>query len=518
MVFVAALGLRHRRGAFPDRHRAQPRRRAAGHNLARFADLVGPNAVNALRSVALEEEQDATAVVAELVFIPRNFRVANIIVRPETRRFQVRVGSVSRSSRAETIPLDEVAVGVRGGKFYLRWVPRGVYLRVSNTHMLNPTLAPEVCRFLSEVDRDGSPQLTMFSWGPAEGFPFLPRIQSGRVVLRPAEWKIDAETRRREVRADSAAEFSETLTRWILAWDVPRHVFLTVGDNRLLLDLAHPDHVEELRQEVLRQGPDGAAVTLQEAIPSLEQAWVEGPSGRYLVELTASLILSEMRPATDSTRSATENSPPPDQPSARPSSTYPPKERLKPLGSDWLFLKLYCGRKIHDELIAGPLRQLLEDVGFDEGRRRWFFVRYADPDDHLRIRFEGEPADLLSRTLPIVCDWASNLIDEGTCSRSCFDSYDREIERYGGTSGAEVAETIFSVDSRAVVELLHLKRSRISGSRASRTGGIGRRQPTCGIHPRSRRTNPLVEKQHGFAGRGRRRVSKTPGQAQAPRR
>jgi thiopeptide-type bacteriocin biosynthesis protein len=45
---------------------------------------------------------------------------------------------------------------------------------------------------------------------------------------------------------------------------------------------------------------------------------------------------------------------------------------------------------------------------------------------------------------------------EGLCLRFSFDTYDREVERYGGVAGIAVAEALFAVDSRAVAELLYL--------------------------------------------------------------
>ena len=44
------------------------------------------------------------------------------------------------------------------------------------------------------------------------------------------------------------------------------------------------------------------------------------------------------------------------------------------------------------------------------------------------------------------------------CSRFAFDSYEREVERYGGPLGIVEAEAVFAADSTAVAELLALGR------------------------------------------------------------
>jgi lantibiotic biosynthesis protein len=129
--------------------------------------------------------------------------------------------------------------------------------------------------------------------------------------------------------------------------------------------------------------------------------------------------------------------------------------RVRPPGSDWLYLKLYCPPAAHDALIGGQLRefaQITEAAGMSDC---WFFVRYADPAPHVRVRFHGHPEVLVGTLLPELSRWANDLVLGGACERFAFDTYERELERYGGDDGTLLAEAIFTVDSVAVAELLH---------------------------------------------------------------
>ena len=62
-------------------------------------------------------------------------------------------------------------------------------------------------------------------------------------------------------------------------------------------------------------------------------------------------------------------------------------ERYLIPGSEWLFFKIYTGPKSADTLLAGPLRilvtSLLERAHVDS----FFFIRYTDPEYHIRLRF-----------------------------------------------------------------------------------------------------------------------------------
>ena len=70
------------------------------------------------------------------------------------------------------------------------------------------------------------------------------------------------------------------------------------------------------------------------------------------------------------------------------------------------------------------------------------------------MRWQGAPDLLLRHLLPQVTDFAGQLVDAGRITRLVIDSYDRELERYGGPVGLEVCEDLFHIDSVAVRSLL----------------------------------------------------------------
>ena len=408
---------------------------AAGRTLGRFADLL-PEAPSALGRIAAEENAaEPGRLWAELAYAPRSPRLANVCIRPNVRGYEIAVGVSSGLEPGRTIPVDELVVGLRGGRLYVRWEADERDLAITAAHMLNHTRAPVLARFLAVVGSDRRCQLTGFQWGPASLFPFLPRVQHGRTVLALARWRMDARALPERAVRDRDAFLGE-LDGWRARWDVPRHVALTSGDHRLALDLTLPDDADELRQALRRR--DGTA-TFTEVFPDRELAWLRDGNGRrFASELVVPLIRREpaAAPARAEARTATPRMP-----------------DLRPTGSDWLFVKLYSGRDMEDDLLAGPLREFVASAtasGFGE----WFFIRYGDPARHIRLRFRGEPERLMAELLPRLCAWGSGLIENGTCLRFALDTYEREVERFGGSEGTDAAETFFAVDSRAVLELL----------------------------------------------------------------
>jgi thiopeptide-type bacteriocin biosynthesis protein len=427
---------------------------AAGRNLGRFADLLGPGAEAALdRADRAEAAHAPDRLRAELVYLPQLYRAANVVVRPAVRSHEIVWGTSAGVPPHKVIPLDELVVGIRDGRFYVRWLAEDVEVVACAGHMLNNVQAPAAIRFLDDVGRDGTTQLSPFDWGSVADFPFLPRVQAGQIVLSLAQWRIDAATRTSELPTEPPKAFPEALGRWRSRWQVPRHVYLSFGDNRLLLDLEDAAQVEELRAEV-RRLQEGGYIVLQEALPAPSQAWATGPGGRFITELMVPLALRDTPKRSNGDSS---DLPTPIRTGAAE------EDRLRPPGSEWLFAKLYCPRTFEEDLIAGPVRTFCEFVRAAGLAEEWFFIRYSDPDPHLRMRFHGAPELLVSQLVPQLCSWAADLMSDGLCSRFCFDTYDRELERYGGVSGTAAAEALFAADSRVVAELLYLDQQRSLG-------------------------------------------------------
>jgi lantibiotic biosynthesis protein len=418
---------------------------AAGRNLGRFADLLGPPALAALSEAAAAEAALAPdQLLAEVVYLPTRARSANVAVRPAVRTDEIVFDTQPGVADEHTIAVDELVVGMQGGRLVIRWPAGGMQVIGVQGHMLNTLHAHPAVRFLLEVAGDSRCRLAPFDWGAAAAFPFLPRVQCGRVVLALAQWQIDPAAGSPE--AEPAGCFPDALAAWRARWSVPRHLYLAARDNRLLLDLDDPDQVELLRQE-LKGLQDGHVAHLQEALPGPSEAWLPAAEGGHMAEIVVPLTLR--RPSTP-------------LPSAEPAGSradpVPARARLRPPGSDWLYLKLYGPQPFEDQIIAEPLRtfgEFVVNAGLADG---WYFLRYTDPDPHLRIRFHGEAATLLGPLIRQVCNWSGELVDAGVRTRFAFDTYEREVERYGGDEGMRAAEAVFTADSPTAAEILRLSR------------------------------------------------------------
>lgn len=138
-------------------------------------------------------------------------------------------------------------------------------------------------------------------------------------------------------------------------------------------------------------------------------------------------------------------------------STIAEEDRLRLPGSDCLYVKLYCGAGLHDELIATHILNLISALNKQSLIQSWFFVRYADPETHIRLRLFANPKVLSQKVYSKILKFGEKLVQQSLCKRFSIESYDREVERYGGTEAINLAEQLFSADSVLAAQILRLE-------------------------------------------------------------
>jgi thiopeptide-type bacteriocin biosynthesis protein len=126
------------------------------------------------------------------------------------------------------------------------------------------------------------------------------------------------------------------------------------------------------------------------------------------------------------------------------------------IGSEWLYYKIYTGVKTADIILLEKLYPVIQELKDEDKIQKWFFIRYKDPEEHLRIRFYSKNAEnnsfIIAKLYPVL----STLLQENAIWKVQTDTYQREIERYGEKT-IEDSETLFWQDSEMVIKYLVLK-------------------------------------------------------------
>jgi thiopeptide-type bacteriocin biosynthesis protein len=246
-----------------------------------------------------------------------------------------------------------------------------------------------------------------------------------------------------ELKALASAKGDE-LFALMQAWrerrKLPRFVALRDNDNELPIDLDNVLSIEAA-VDVLKNRTSAALV---EMFTAEEGLLATGPEGRFTHELVVPLV--ERRPAPAAPTVSAE------KPASAAAESTSIRRRFA-AGSEWLYVKVYAGPAIVDRLLRNELRHVVDHAVESGACDRWFYIRYGDPDWHVRLRFHGEPSRLLNEVLPLVEQAFARPLDEGWVARVQYDAYEREIERYGGPAGIELAEELFHADSEAALSI-----------------------------------------------------------------
>ena len=408
--------------------------------LGRFCDLDAALLDNVRAHLRQEESLASDDLFVEVVHTPEG-RVGNVVRRPHLREVELSCGGHSRRSGSHRVTVDDLLVSLVGRRFRLRSRRDGRVVRPRLTSAHNYRRSSGVYRFLCALQNDGTQPGFWWNWGALSGLEFLPRVTRGRAVYALARWKMG---RWRDVyaavgKAKTPLARENAVRAMVAEIGLPRLVRLAEGDNRLLLDLENPLCLAVLADHAARR----PALMLVETLAEDLEGCVSGPEGKYRNEIILPLVRRQPVPSEDSGGGAM----------GRQNRTPTSVRRTYAPGDDWLFYKLYVSPGTADRLlheVVAPLATLHREMAPGEP---WFFIRYSDPEPHLRVRFRG--GDETRRALH---DRAVSLVRPfvraGSVYRVSLDTYVREIERYGGDRGIELAEAWFQHDSAAALRLV----------------------------------------------------------------
>lgn len=388
------------------------------------------------RHLAEEERLRPGAVFAEIAHLPHG-RMGNVLLRPTLRRYEIPYLGRSGTPMARWIPVEDLFVGLHGSRVALwsRRLDREVVPRLSSA--LNyQTGVTDTYRFLASLQDQEVLGTFGFTWGALASEAWLPRVVHGKFVLAKEQWIWTPREMERLRNAARPGDRFREMQKLRRERGMPRHVLLADGDNELPVDLDNPLMAEALWSIIK---PRQAAILLED-FPGDEHLVAKGPEGPFAHQLLLAFFADPAGP--------------------EPSPVSPDLSEGRAFhapGSEWLYTKIYCGEHMADTLLAGPLASLVRAALARGDVDRWFFVRYGDPDFHLRLRFHGQPDRIWQAVMPALRASLEPLLADGAIGRIQLDTFEPEWARYGGSPNQTRAEEVFMADSYAALDILGLK-------------------------------------------------------------
>jgi len=390
-----------------------------------------------------EEAQEPDSIFAEIVYLPEG-RLGNVMWRPLLRQTDIVCLGRSGAPQEKQLSPDELMVTVaEDGRIllYSERLRKLVVPRLTSAHgYLNPRL-PSTYRFLCALQNQKS-RVPYFAWGPLDGLPFLPRVRVGPYILSLAQWTLGGPSLAsiQEALTDRAA-FTR-LQEFRTERNLPRWLMFVEGDNTLPVDLDNGLSVSAFLHVLKRS----RQALLREMLPAPTDCVVDGPEGQFAHELI--VPFTRKRPVqvpNEAAGNATQE---------RVAVAVTPQDRLKLPWSDWCYVKLYGGPQALDRFLLDSVVPCLADMRESGALISWFFLRYSDPELHLRLRIRTRTEGQTHEVLEVLSPYVDAAIAQKSLRSVTIDSYQREVERFGGLQSMPLVEELFGSDSDAILGML----------------------------------------------------------------
>lgn len=434
---------------------------SAANLLGRFCS--GDPVLAAKTKAALQEEEASypDVVMAEVVHFPEA-RAANVLIRPVLRNYEIPYIGIAGVDEAYQIPVTDLMVSVSQQEVILRSkrLNKRVIPRLSSAHNYSFNSLP-VYKFLCDLQNQSGMSYLHWDWGVLASRPRLPRVAYKNIIVCRASWTLTTkDTEQAGTDENIQLRFFEKYRR---QQGIPDKVLLSEADNELLLDLTQPLAVAILLDQIKKtssvklkeclldeQGgvlrDDANQVYAHEILLPLQYLPVKEEKSA-VVRVTKSSKAAEESPGSAS-KAVAENK--------LPTATRSLITRSFPPGSEWLYVKIYCGYRVAEELLANYFAESIPEWQEDGLFEQFFFLRFGDPQPHIRLRFlnSANPANntVISHRITAAMQ---PYVQGGQVQKIQYDTYVREIERYGAATIAE-SEALFCSDSMAVLSIVSM--------------------------------------------------------------
>ncbi len=408
--------------------------------LGRFCSGHEPLAEACQTLAAQEQHKQTDAILAEIIHVPQAI-TANISGRPSLRPFEIVYGPGDSALPIEQqINCGDLFLQVQGGRLVLfsQRLNKAIKPRLASAHNTGGLNLP-VYQFLHAFQgADGWLAGTELSRVFAT-LPYLPEIRIDDLIIAVRRWvlnRVEIKQLHQHQTIDAKLQAFKTLKE---DKHICRYVALTEGDNTLEFDLHVPlsvltliNSIKQQKQATLtasnRQRLDpsfshGGAVYRQEfVLPCQVKHPAQMPTHKW--SNTSDLDVQSMKAMTSL-----------------------PGER-------WTYLKLYMGEASADKLLVEQLTPLTQELVENGLVEQWFFIRYADPEFHLRVRFKL-PQSVDGQTVQHhLYQRLRVAYQQGLIKSISQDSYMPEVARYGGPEILPVCERLFHLNSAVVCDTL----------------------------------------------------------------
>ncbi|HYG53366.1 MAG TPA: lantibiotic dehydratase [Flavobacteriales bacterium] len=384
----------------------------------------------------LEKKNNIGKIVAEIVHLPEG-RTGNVLMRPVLREYELSYLGKASVGLEGTISIQDLAISLKNNRIILRSkkLNKEIIPKLTTAHNYSFNSVP-VYQFLCDMQtQDFEKSSFGFNWGVlSQNFKFLPRAEFEDVILERATWQFS----KSDIIDLKKLTSLEEINHWRNIWRIPERVVLVEGDNELLIEFNNPLSFQMFIHEIRKKD----RIVIKEFLFDTKNSVIKDKKEKTYTNEFIAILLKENATGVIQTD---------DVSSFKKTKKSIPKDFS--LGSDWLYYKLYCGVKTQDKILLDVIKPLADKMVKTQWIDKFFFIRYNDPDSHIRVRFHINKKANLSNVINKIYKAIKSYFDNGLINKIQTETYKRELNRYGSNSMV-LSETLFYIDSDVILRLM----------------------------------------------------------------
>ena len=405
---------------------------------------------------AVEQANTPDAIIAEIVHLPEN-RVGNILMRSNFRAFEIPYLAKSSVGEDFQIPLQDLMVSVQNGTVVLRSkrLNKRIIPALGNAHNYSYNALPAY-HFLCDLQQQNKRSGFGFHWGNMSNqFSFLPRVRYENIILHRATWQLKKSDYEVLTKCKKE-ELMSAVEAWRNKHQMPKRIMIVQGDNELLIHLDHELSVQTFINEI----KNSPSIQLAEFLFDDTNAIVKDEKNENYTNEFVAVFLKESKIESEESKIKSEKVESKKVESKKIESEKVESKKVEsgikrsfPIGSEWLYFKIYCGAATADELLCHSIYPIVQQFLEKDWISDWFFIRYNDPKNHIRIRFRLKNQENTGNVSAFLYKVLKNAIEQKQIWKIQTDTYEREVERYGAAT-MELSEQLFCLDSQMTLDFL----------------------------------------------------------------
>ncbi|WP_345990742.1 lantibiotic dehydratase [Chryseobacterium sp. Chry.R1] len=383
--------------------------------------------------VDAEEKIHHDKIVAELNHLPQD-RLGNVMHRANSRKYEIPYLVNSSVDQEYQIPISDLEIKLVNDEFILRSKQKKKEVLPYLSCALNyKAKGLPIFTFLAELQElQGTGSYALDLGFLPDFFERIPRINYKNIILRKASWKIPKSVIEALENTSSDHELLETWEKYTKEKEIPAFFSISMFDNEMMINSHHATSLKIFIEEAKKH----SVINIQESILEEYKAIKDTDGNEYHNEML--YFFKKQIPAKISSN-----------------DIYCSEKELSAqrnyiIGSDWTYYNIYMGSNQSDKVLT-DLKEELDVLVENKSIDKWFFIRYNDPDYHIRLRiFSNKQSSIPHLALNKVFN---ALYQDKRIIDISQNTYKRELERYGAKT-IEPVESIFFHDSMMLTELL----------------------------------------------------------------